>query len=74
MFQKNVGLESKVAVYGFSVYDINEDRYVASQRMGTIDAIQNVGGKIDHDSKVLVDADVVKSDIYGMTKSGFRPE
>lgn len=72
-FQVDVGIESKVSVFKFSVYDITKDRYVLSKRWGTIGAIERCGGVADRDSGILVDPSNIRSDILGMTKIGFQP-
>ncbi len=66
---------SKVNIYRFRSYDIQNDETKLSSRWGTRQAIKDIAcGQIIEDSEREVDESVVKSDIEGMTERNNNPD
>lgn len=73
-FPNLVRTESRIEIYQFTIYDGNSDQLIQSKRWGTASGIESVGGQILRDTKRLVDASAVHSEIQGLTKIGYIPD
>jgi hypothetical protein len=62
-----------VKIYQFSLYDVITDTVRLSQRWGTREHIEMIGGSIIESSAILVDSTCLVSDLDGLTKIGFDP-
>ena len=64
---------SKVTIYQFELYDIQNDGMYKSRRWGTREAIKNIYGKVREETAMEVDEKLVDSDISGLTARDFNP-
>lgn len=62
-----------VRIHRFRLYDINSDSYRVSRRWATRDIIERLGGDIVPGQVAEVDAEVVASEIEGMTTLDYNP-
>jgi len=72
-FQKEVKVETRIAIYQFTMYSVTEDKLIQSKRWGTEAGIESVRGQVLRESKRLVDASATRSDIPGLTEIGYNP-
>jgi hypothetical protein len=64
---------SKVTIYRFSKYDIQNDGMQISRRWGTREAIERICGEVMEETATEVDASAVATGIEGLTVRGFDP-
>lgn len=64
---------SKVTIYQFRLYDIQNDGMQKSRRWATREAIESVHGEALEGTATEVDAALVNTDIQGMTERCFDP-
>lgn len=65
---------SKITIYRFRVYDAQNDEMITSRRWGTREAIERFAhGEVFENTAVEVEANVVNSDIPGLTARNFDP-
>ena len=64
---------SKVKIYQFEGYDVNNDQMKKSRRLGTREAIEIIHCHVLEETATDVDESAVKSDIPGLTARDFIP-
>lgn len=65
---------SKVTIYQFEVYSVNNDAMIKSRRWGTREAIKKTCCGIELEKTAMeVDEKLVASDIPGLTARDFNP-
>jgi hypothetical protein len=64
---------TKITVYQFTKYDIASDQSIKSRRLGTREAIQEIGATILENTAMEVDESVLGSQMAGLSDIGFNP-
>lgn len=64
---------SKVKVYRFKRYDIQNDEYQVSRRWGTLDGIKAVCGVALQETETQIDAALIGKEVDGLTDRNFDP-
>ncbi len=65
---------SKVTIYQFEIYDVQNDGMIKSRRWGSREAIEKIAhGKVLENTAIDVDESAIASDIHGLTERDFNP-